>query len=225
MHTEKEIYLENQLNDCKFALSKVSHEIRNPVTLINSSMQLLEKEHPEIKSSDLWQNITEDMAFLRRLLDDLSSYNNTFRCSKTATDMTPWLSRLAHAIPNLFPDKPCAYAVHIPENLPAVSIDTLKLNQALTNLLRNAFEAAEKQVSFSVRQSPEQLQIEICNDGAFIPPAQQTELFLPFTTTKANGTGLGLSIAKGILEAHGGALSFLSSETAGTTFLAVLPLC
>mgnify|MGYP001489448137 CR=1 FL=1 len=39
--------LEKQLEDYRFALSKVSHEVRNPVTLINSYLQLLEKDYPE----------------------------------------------------------------------------------------------------------------------------------------------------------------------------------
>lgn len=64
--------LEKQLEDYRFALSKVSHEVRNPVTLINSYLQLLEKDHPELKQNELWSDITEEMLFLRRLLDDLS---------------------------------------------------------------------------------------------------------------------------------------------------------
>ena len=56
--------LEQQLNDCRFALSKVSHEIRNPVTLINSYLQLLEKSHPALKQDSLWSDLTEEMSFL-----------------------------------------------------------------------------------------------------------------------------------------------------------------
>ena len=77
--------LEKQLEDYRFALSKVSHEVRNPVTLINSYLQLLEKDHPELKQNELWSDITEEMLFLRRLLDDLSCYNNTFCCQFSAT--------------------------------------------------------------------------------------------------------------------------------------------
>ena len=53
--------LEKQLEDYRFALSKVSHEVRNPVTLINSYLQLLEKDHPELKQNELWSDITEEM--------------------------------------------------------------------------------------------------------------------------------------------------------------------
>lgn len=55
--------LEKQLEDYRFALSKVSHEVRNPVTLINSYLQLLEKDHPELKQNELWSDITEEMLF------------------------------------------------------------------------------------------------------------------------------------------------------------------
>ena len=53
--------LEKQLEDYRFALSKVSHEVRNPVTLINSYLQLLEKDYPELKQNELWSDITEEM--------------------------------------------------------------------------------------------------------------------------------------------------------------------
>ena len=55
--------LEKQLEDYRFALSKVSHEVRNPVTLINSYLQLLEKDYPELKQNELWSDITEEMLF------------------------------------------------------------------------------------------------------------------------------------------------------------------
>ena len=96
--------LEKQLEDYRFALSKVSHEVRNPVTLINSYLQLLEKDHPELKQNELWSDITEEMLFLRRLLDDLSCYNNTFCCQFSVTEMSPFLLKLSESVYLLFPD-------------------------------------------------------------------------------------------------------------------------
>ena len=209
--------LEKQLEDYRFALSKVSHEVRNPVTLINSYLQLLEKDHPELKQNELWSDITEEMLFLRRLLDDLSCYNNTFCCQFSATEMSPFLLKLSESVYLLFPDSPISYQISVPENLPTLSVDPLKLNQALTNLLRNSFESAAQSVSFSVVEKQDCLQIDIINDGASISKEQQTEFFKPFVTTKPNGTGLGLPIARGIIEAHHGSIAFLFPEdTSGT---------
>lgn len=224
MNTDQKSSLKEQLNDYRFALSKVSHEIRNPVTLINSSLQMLEKEHPEMKQYDLWQNIMQDMAFLRELLDDLSSYNNFFHCCKQETDMVPWLVRVTDSIPKLFLSKSCSYCVQIPQKLSPASIDPLKLNQALTNLLRNAFEAAEHTVSFQALEKEGFLFFKICNDGACILAEQQKEIFRPFVTFKSGGTGLGLPIAKGIIETHGGKLTLTSSASEGTCVSICLPL-
>ncbi|MBS1334222.1 MAG: HAMP domain-containing histidine kinase [Blautia sp.] len=224
--------LEQKLNEYRFALSKVSHEIRNPVTLINSYLQLLEKAHPELTQDELWSDLTVEMTFLRHLLDDLSYYNNTYRCHLSDIDMTPWLLKLSESACLLFPGSQVSYHVSIPENLPCMKIDPLKLNQALINLLRNAFEAASQQITFSVIQTEHTLQIEIINDGAAIDPTHLDDFFKPFATTKENGTGLGLPIAKGIIEAHGGTLMLIPSQTSdtsnhksGTHLRILLPLC
>lgn len=51
---EKETEIQKLKEEYHLALSRISHEIRNPVTLINSSMQLMEAEHPEVAGIDLW---------------------------------------------------------------------------------------------------------------------------------------------------------------------------
>ena len=73
---EKEREIQKLKEEHHLALSLISHDIQNTVTLINSSMQLIEAEHPEVFSFDLWDDMKKDMLFLRRLLDELSGYNN-----------------------------------------------------------------------------------------------------------------------------------------------------
>ena len=126
--------------------------------------------------------------------------------------MSPFLLKLSESVYLLFPDSPISYQISVPENLPTLSVDPLKLNQALTNLLLNSFESAAQSVSFSVVEKQDCLQIDIINDGASISKEQQTEFFKPFVTTKPNGTGLGLPIARGIIEAHHGSIAFLFPE-------------
>ena len=61
----------------QFLLSQISHEIRNPVTLINSFLQLFESHHPEIVKDDCWEKVMENMNFLKALLEEFSSFNNS----------------------------------------------------------------------------------------------------------------------------------------------------
>lgn len=89
--------------------------------------------------------------------------------------MSPFLLKLSESVYLLFPDSPISYQISVPENLPTLSVDPLKLNQALTNLLRNSFESAAQSVSFSVVEKQDCLQIDIINDGASISKEQQTE--------------------------------------------------
>ena len=79
----KKLYQE-QAKKHQLMLSQISHEIRNPVTLINSFLQILEKQHPDLSEDQNWIKILENMDFLRGLLGELSSYNNSLRLNLEA---------------------------------------------------------------------------------------------------------------------------------------------
>ena len=76
----KTLYQETQSRQ-HFLLSQISHEIRNPVTLINSFLQLFESHHPEIVQDECWEKVMENMSFLRALLEEFSSFNNSSKLS------------------------------------------------------------------------------------------------------------------------------------------------
>ena len=75
-------------------LSRVSHEIRNPVTLVNSFLQLTQSHHPEVSDFDTWQPLMENMNYLRNLLDEFSCYNNSRKLQKECFSLTPFLQTL-----------------------------------------------------------------------------------------------------------------------------------
>ena len=101
---EKEREIQKLKEEHHLALSRISHEIRNPVTLINSSMQLIEAEHPEVLSFDLWDDMKKDMLFLRRLLDELSGYNNGEKIHPEALELSSFLREIASNARLLSPD-------------------------------------------------------------------------------------------------------------------------
>lgn len=82
----KKLYQE-QAKKHQLMLSQISHEIRNPVTLINSFLQILEKQHPDLSEDQNWIKILENMDFLRGLLGELSSYNNSLRLNLESTNV------------------------------------------------------------------------------------------------------------------------------------------
>jgi PAS domain S-box-containing protein len=119
----------------------------------------------------------------------------------------------------------------IPENLPAVEVDPLQIEQVLANLLNNALEAIVSTraplrdvVIAAGRARPGWIEVTVKDSGPGITPEVAERLFKPFTTSKANGMGMGLFIAQSIVEAHGGAMRVDSRPGEGTAVSFTLPI-
>lgn len=206
----------------RLALSRISHEIRNPVTLINSSMQIIEAEHPEVAGFAFWPEMKTDMAFLRHLLDEFSGYNNCDRLQLEEIDTSAYLSEIAFGAKALSENPSVSYSYEITPDLPVLTVDATKLRQAITNLIRNAFESGASEVSFRCSLEDSRLILRITDNGCGIPKEAEKDLFTPFVTHKKNGTGLGLSIVQRIIQAHRGQITYSSGNT-GTCFSLILP--
>ena len=220
------------LDDHQLEISQISHEIRNPVTLINSSLQLIEKQHPEVKDFNFWSQTMDDMKNLRELLDDLSHYNNGRRLNKARLDVNLFLHELADSAKAWGEEQNCQIFVTAEGLLPDICADPVKLRQGLTNLLKNAIESSHGKTEISItakviektEEKESQLLIEIRDNGDGIPPEYLPSLFEPFVTHKQNGTGLGLAVTKRIIETHGGCITVRSDEGKGTCFSILMPV-
>ncbi len=115
--------------------------------------------------------------------------------------------------------------------LPAVSGDSVQIQQVLLNLVRNGIEAMEQSpdndrlLRIATRQcGADTVQIEVCDSGAGIKPADLEQVFEPFFTTKPEGMGMGLAISRSIVQAHGGRLWTTENTSRGYTFHFTLPV-
>jgi signal transduction histidine kinase len=123
---------------------------------------------------------------------------------------------------------------HLAGNLPAFTLDGVKIGQVVMNLIRNAIQAMPEgtvRVSTSVGRMQGQLArgkpaliIRIEDNGPGIPKEDLDKLFIPFYTTKSDGTGLGLPICQRIVRAHEGEIEVRSMIEKGETFTVRLPL-
>ncbi len=127
------------------------------------------------------------------------------------------------------PDGKVQVTTTIPENLPRVMVDRIRIQQILVNLLRNAVEATangpRKEIHLSASPAPDGplVILSVADSGPGIAEDIRNRLFTAFTTTKPNGTGLGLSISRSIAEAHGGRLWAEDRPGGGTVFRLTLP--
>lgn len=113
------------------------------------------------------------------------------------------------------------------ENLPHITAHGSLLNQVWTNLIDNAVDSMSDGGTLKVRTKlePDDIMIEIRDNGAGIPPEIQSRIFEPFFTTKgvSEGTGLGLDTVARIVRKHGGNIRF-ETKSGDTCFQVRLPL-
>lgn len=210
----------------RFLLSQVSHEIRNPVTLINSFLQLLENRYPELTKDSYWQKITENMQFLISLLNELSAFNNSEKLVAQTVNLHSIFHEVVESVTPVLSEHNISINLCKNSPVPVIQADGLKIRQLLLNLIRNSADAIETDgnISCSIWSDGASVFMTISDNGPGIPEDYQKNLFEPFVTHKKEGTGLGLPICKRIAEAHNGSISFTSTSQTGTTFSITLPV-
>ena len=218
--------LNKKQNEFHLILSRFSHEIRNPIALIGSELQLIEDTHPEVSAYDYWNDITANLEYTKELLNNLSDYNNAYKLSPKKTELFPYLQAIISSIHPTYEYLGISLAEQISPALPALYIDRIKLKQALLNLFRNAAEAvpaSDGKVKFCAFSFEKGVHISITDNGCGIPEDQLEQIFTPFVTFKKNGTGLGLSITSQIIQAHGGKIYAENEPDSGASFHMLLP--
>lgn len=193
--------------ELQITLSKFSHELRNPLTLVSSEMQLMLSKHPEIADYEEWYAITDNLEYIRSLLDELSSYSHAGMIAPQPTRLVPYLNSIVEAVKPTMDYLNITLESQIDPSLPSLPLDQLKMRQALFNLLKNAREAVScpgGHVALKATHTGPHVCISVEDNGCGILPEQKENIFTLFTTSKPDGTGIGLAIAKEIVEAHGG---------------------
>lgn len=212
--------------DHRFTLSRITHEIRNTLTLISSSLQLIQDAHPETGNFKYWNETLDDVQYLRVLLEQLSAFNKSDLLNKAHFPFADMLHSLEDTYQAMAAREKKTLTFNCNEELPVICADQIKLRQVITNLLKNALEATDPgaSINLGVHSSDSSLYIEISDNGCGISTEYLDTIFEPFATFKKNGTGLGLPIARQIVEAHGGTLTVRSVPGNGSTFLICLPV-
>lgn len=207
-------------------IASVSHEIKNPLGIIRSTADLLEKKVVQYDpQNQLASVIREEADRLNRIVSEFLDFARpqtprfqpgqieaVLRKNIQFLDLE--LQRRSVTVEEDFiPD---------PESVP---VDQDLLYRAFLNILLNAIQAMPEggKIKMKVRHDPRKAEIEIADSGPGLAKEELTKVFKPFYTTKEKGSGLGLAIVKNIIEAHGGTIEVANSPVGGTAVLIALP--
>lgn len=215
----------------KFLVSQITHEIRNPLTLIYSTLQLIEHKNPDVAQITYWSNLKEDMKDVFSILDRLSEYNHCDTLDITNVNLETMLTDLSVSFEPYMDSKQASITISVDKKArPYISsypCDETKMKQVFINLLKNAVEAVNTHGKIHIHCTTEEdssfLAIIVSNTGPVLEKEELERIFLPFVTTKSTGTGLGLPTAKRIVVSHNGTIDAVSSHNK-TAFRIHLPI-
>lgn len=202
----------------------IFHEIKNSITLISGSLQLVAKKHPEACEFDYWGDAMSEIDSLKDMVTQISSVRLCSQATFIPADIYEFMEQITNTSLSLSPDgSPCR--VTIEENLPYIDMDSRLLKHALVNLIKNSYEAADTPLPVEIRIFLKNgfLHIVVADHSGGLDAAVAANIFQPFTTTKSYGSGLGLAITKQIIEAHHGTITCNSALGDGCTFTITIP--
>ena len=204
---------------------RIAHEVKNPLTPIQLSAERMRRkfgpmvgEHRESleQYADVIVRQTND---LRRIVDEFSKFARMPAPERRPLDLGKLIGEAVLLQESARPD--IRYALTLPDHAVLSHLDGTMMNQALTNLLKNASEAiddraegqsgAPGEIHVAMTTSEDEIVIEIEDNGRGLPE-DSARLFEPYVTHRAKGTGLGLPIVKKIVEEHNGTLELLPAR-------------
>ena len=199
----------------------VAHELGAPLTVVDGRANRLLRRMENEKDIAELNEIRQQAARMTSIIQQLLSFGRSSRAQMRDLDVTSLIERSE----SLLADQ--GYRISLIKGPQAkINGDSLSLEQALINLLRNACQACPEGPVELSWQKDGQLHIHIDDAGSGITDDQQNQVFEPFVTTKApgEGSGLGLAIVQRIMREHQGEVKLSNSPLGGARFTLILPL-
>jgi signal transduction histidine kinase len=197
----------------------LTHEIMNTVTPIASLSETLSAD---ITSPDLQSGLATIAASSRSLIKFVDTYRTLTRVA-TPVKRAFMLKELVDRVLNLSSQHiadahvTCRYIEKTNDIL--LYADEGQISQILINLIRNAIQAGATTIDIVGTIEPsDAVRIDVINNGASISRESQSQIFIPFFSTKPDGTGIGLSLSRQIMRLHNGTIRLLRSDDRQTVF-------
>lgn len=214
-------------------LDSISHEMRTPLATVIGALSSL-KEEMELDSYDrasLIEVASEEAENLNHLITNLLDFSRIQAGAIKLSRQPCAVNDIVSVALDRLGDKrgQRKIATNVDVGLPFVNVDFGLIVKVMFNLLDNAFKysAPESPVEIKARQDINEVEIEVADHGAGIPPQDLPHIFQRFyrvSTSEVPGTGLGLSICKGIVEAHGGRIAAQNRDGGGIIVRVTLPI-
>lgn len=205
--------------------ASIAHEIRNPLGAISHAAQLLQEsgklDAADRRMADIIQNQSERV---NQIVESVMQISRREPPKPEYLVVSEWLTEFVSAyLEDL--NRPADVTIDCQYNDLLVEFDPENLQRVFTNLLDNALRHSKKatnkesaRIVVDIDFTSHQCLIDIIDNGAGVPPADQPKLFEPFFTTVAEGSGMGLYLCKELCEINNADLSYRPTEKGESCF-------
>ena len=212
-------------------LGIVSHDLRNPLTTIALSADLLVGAPPE-EQPELVETIRTSARRMQRLIQDLLDVARVeaggLSVAPTLIEPEPLVREVCASHEPILEQKQQRLTCDVPDGLSRICADRDRLVQVLGNLLGNAIKFTPERglIAVELRQRGGHVWFRVRDSGPGIPETDLKNVFTPYWQAKKTahmGAGLGLAIVRGIVEAHGGKVWAENAPGGGAMFTFTIP--
>jgi signal transduction histidine kinase len=213
-------------------LADIGHELRTPLTVLQGELEaMLDGVHPP--DGPHIEAALDETRVMARLIDDLRTLAladaGTLALHPEPTDLDVLIAEAARSMGAAAEAAGVTISTDLPDDLPLLDIDPVRIREVLTNLLANALRYAPSGSAVTVtarrRDDGLALLVSVADAGAGIPAELLPHVFERFTkSADSRGSGLGLAIARQLVEAHGGHIGVEDAPPTGTRFWFDIPL-
>ncbi len=210
----------------------LAHEIKNPLNLINLSIDHLKTKAAVLdeKTKDEFINtmdtIKAELYRLNRLTEQFLNHGRTMIENKEIISVNVLLGQLAELIKNKAESQSIKISLSLPGAQVQVSGEAEQLKTAFLNIVLNAIDVMPYGGTLEIKLSSDDDECRVLfrDSGPGIPGEVMDKIFEPFFTTKETGIGLGLAISKDVISQHNGSITVTTIKDRGTEFIVHLPL-
>lgn len=233
----KELAQKERLASLGQASAEFVHDLGNPLTIVWGYVQLLAKKLEQSEKEQGTANpasakelaiIEQNVRLCRELLTMWQSYGREEAAAHRPVPVAQIVLEILKGAESIAVQSEVTLEGDRIEEA-VVMGDAVQIKRAIQNVIMNAVQAAAEtkgSVKVSCTCQEFYVDVQVCDTGAGIAPAQMQKIFEPYFTTRQgrSGTGLGLYITKKVIEDHHGSIKVDSSPGEGSTFTIRLPL-
>ncbi|MBU2600097.1 response regulator [bacterium] len=205
--------------------SVVAHEVRNPLSVINSTLYLLKGVLPRNETIEKHLHRMEQQVLrINSYFNDLLDMAKPLNLNLTSADINVIIEESLDGVPqSIFSG--IELIREFDEKIPMIKVDHSHIKAVFINLIKNACEILQQKGRLRIKSEKieEFVYISFEDTGPGIPAENIRRIFEPFFTTRGKGTGLGLSICQHLVLAHHGCIEVETELGKGSSFIVKLP--